>query len=443
MRNNKQKDGRTAGRKLVKAAVFALVSAAATISGTILPGAALPGAASEVYAGTWRQTDSGWYYREAGKNVTGWKRIADETGARHWYYFGEDGRLVRNADTPDGFRVNGDGVFAGVSQKGVEQAFAAAEKAKETAQQAYERNYYAELRAKAAEEAARAAEEAAKAGSTGGPGAVTEEQQAGSSEGEKKSGPVYVSLFEREKYRDLLRKAPAQKLSGLRTGGMPAEFFMLCVAGETSGAGDFMSSIVADQGRAYGLCQYDYRFDLVDFLNYAVRSHPAVWRGAEAFLTKENGDISLVENAELKQIFRRALLMETETALSDQLTFMRMLYWDDFAKQLNAAGFHLNDRNIAVQAALFSVNVNCGPQPEIFIKELKPDISDQEFLDRIYEIRNTIFAEQLVQGLREKGTSYRYLTAEPEMAADLMYGRISLDSELDYGGGVEWYGNPF
>ena len=429
IRKTGRNNGRDDRRMLPAAAVFALVLAAA---------------ASEVYAGTWRQTDSGWYYREAGKNVTGWKRIADETGVRHWYYFGEDGKLVRNADTPDGFRVNGDGVFAGISQKGVEQAFAAAEKAKESAQQANERNYYAELRAKAAEEAARAAEAAAKAGKTGGPGVPETEPEAGNSSGEeRKSGPSYVSLFQREKYRDLLRKAPAQKLSGLRTGGVPAEFFMLCVAGETSGAGDFMSSIVADQGRAYGLCQFDYRFDLVDFLNYAVRRHPAVWSGAEAFLTKENGDISLVENAELKQIFRRALLMETETALSDQLTFMRMLYWDDFAKQLNAAGFHLNDRNIAVQAALFSVNVNCGPQPEIFLQELKPDISDQEFLDRIYEIRNTIFAEQLVQGLREKGTSYRYLTAEPEMAADLMYGRISLDSELDYGGGVEWYGNPF
>jgi hypothetical protein len=29
------------------------------------------------------------------------------------------------------------------------------------------------------------------------------------------------------------------------------------------------------------------------------------------------------------------------------------------------------------------------------------------------------------------------------MAADLMYGNIGLYSELDYGGGVEWYGNPF
>ena len=134
-----------------------------------------------------------------------WKRIADETGVRHWYYFGEDGKLVRNADTPDGFRVNGDGVFAGISQKGVEQAFAAAEKAKESAQQANERNYYAELRAKAAEEAARAAEAAAKAGKTGGPGVPETEPEAGNSSGEeRKSGPSYVSLFQREKYRDLL-----------------------------------------------------------------------------------------------------------------------------------------------------------------------------------------------------------------------------------------------
>ena len=72
-----------------------------------------------------------------------------------------------------------------------------------------------------------------------------------------------------------------------------------------------------------------------------------------------------------------------------------------------------------------------------------PEISDQEFLDRIYELRNTVFAEMDVQGLRKKGTSERYLSAEPAMAADLMYGKITLDEELDYGGGVEWYGNPF
>ena len=394
------------------------------------------------YAGTWREENGAWYYHEVWRDVTGWKRIPGADGVRRWYWFDEDGRLGRNTDTPDGFHVNGDGVFDGVSAQGMTNAFAAAEKALEAAQQAYERDYYAKLRAAAA------AREAAAAAQTGAAGPGAAESAAGESGAagtavQEKAIPAYTSLFRRAKYGEMLKRTPSPKLSGLRTGGMPAEFFMLCVAGETSGAAEFMSSIVADKGRAYGLCQYDYRYDLVDFLKYAFSQHPLLWTEAAAFLHYADGDIALVENAALKGMFRRALLTDPETALSDQLTFMRMLYWDDFAREMNAAGFHLNDRNIAVQAALFSVNVNCGPQAEVFIKELRPEISDQEFLDRIYEIRNTIFAEQLVQGLRKKGTSDRYLKGEPEMAVDLMYGNIGLDSELDYGGGVEWYGNPF
>ncbi len=389
-----------------------------------------------VPAGTWRSTESGFYYREAGKNAVGWKRIADSTGTRHWYYFGEDGRLARNLDTPDGFHVNGDGVFDGPSQQGVTQEFAAAEKAAEAAQQASERAYYEELYRKKAEEEARAA-------AAGGPGAADAGQPGGAGGETEPEWPAYVSLYQREPYGTMLKNAPEPKLSGLRTGGMPAEFFMLCVAGETSGGANFMKSIIGDSGRAYGFCQYDYRYDLVEFLNYAYGLHPQLWAGAESYLSTAAGDIRLVENAELKQMFRRAMLTDPETAMSDQLNFMRMLYWDAFQKEMDAAGFRLGERNVAVQAALFSVNVNCGPHPEIFIGVLNPEISDQEFLDRIYELRNTVFAEMSVQGLRKKGTSSRYLEAEPAMAADLMYGNIGLGSELDYGGGVEWYGNPF
>ena len=396
-----------------------------------------------VSAGTWRTAEDGLYYREAGKDTVGWKRIADDAGVRHWYYFGEDGRLARNMETPDGFLVNEAGMFGGISDHGVSPAFAAAEKAAETARQAGERAYYEELYRKKAEEEARAAAEA-QAGPNGSGDGAQETESAGAGGGETEAEiPPYVSKKKKKKYGAMLQGIPEPKLSGIRTGGMPAEFFMLCVAGETSGGADFMNSIIGDSGRAYGFCQYDYRYDLVDFLKYACGLHPQLWSGAEAFLNRENGDIGLVENASLKQMFRRALLTDPETAMSDQLNFMRMLYWDDFARDMDAAGFRLGERNVAVQAALFSVNVNCGPHAEIFIQELRPEISDQEFLDRIYELRNTVFAEMDVQGLRKKGTSERYLSAEPEMAADLMYGKITLDEELDYGGGVEWYGNPF
>ena len=98
-----------------------------------------------VSAGTWHTAGDGLYYREAGKNTVGWKRIADESGVRHWYYFGEDGRLARNIDTPDGFRVNEAGLFGGISDRGVSPEFAAAEKAAETARQAAERAHYEDL----------------------------------------------------------------------------------------------------------------------------------------------------------------------------------------------------------------------------------------------------------------------------------------------------------
>ena len=136
-----------------------------------------------VSAGTWHTAGDGLYYREAGKNTVGWKRIADDAGVRHWYYFGEDGRLARNMETPDGFLVNEDGMFGGISDQGVSPAFAAAEKAAETARQASERAYYEELYRKKAEEEARAAAEA-QAGPDGSGDGAEETGSAGTGETE-------------------------------------------------------------------------------------------------------------------------------------------------------------------------------------------------------------------------------------------------------------------
>ena len=91
---------------------------------------------------------------------------------------------------------------------------------------------------------------------------------------------------------------------------------------------------------------------------------------------------------------------------------------------------------------MFSVNVNCGTQPNLFINNLSPDMSDEEMIRCIYRLRNTVLAQQKV-GKSFKGTTKRYLKAEPQMALDLLYGYITIDSDISYGGGVEWHGNPF
>lgn len=350
--------------------------------------------------------------------AAGWTRDGST-----WYYVQEDGSLLRDADTPDGYHVNASGAYAGPAT-GTGPWPVLEEEAREE-------------REMQAEEAARLEEIAAPRESS------SEESTPGEAYQQAvKSILPYRSLWERPGYQELKGTAPAQKLSGQTTAGMPVEFFMLSAAGETSGAQGMLAAIAGDLSRAYGICQFDYRYDLTDFLRYAYRLHPDLWSQVAPCLDIPAGDIRLVGSAVLRRAFRTAVLKDYHTAVSDQLEYMRMLYWDDLAAAMNAAGFRLGERNIAVSAALFSVSVNCGPQPKIFIEGLNPSMSDAEMLDGIYRLRNTVFAWQPLEN-RVKGTNSRYLYHEPELAADLMYGRVSVDTERTYGAGVEWHGNPF
>ena len=54
------------------------------------------------------------------------------------------------------------------------------------------------------------------------------------------------------------------------------------------------------------------------------------------------------------------LLAGLVLAVSDELEYMRMDYWDSFASRMNAAGYRFSERHISVSAAFFSVLVNCG-----------------------------------------------------------------------------------
>lgn len=227
-------------------------------------------------------------------------------------------------------------------------------------------------------------------------------------------------------------------LSGLTIAGMPAEFYMLSIAGETSGG----QIIMGDRGRAYGICQFDYRYDLTDFIRYAYGKHPGLWAELSAYLNAVDGDETLVGNTALRDAFSAAMARSYEAAITDQLEYMRARYWDVFRKRMDEAGYQLSTRHIAVQAAFFSVNVNCGTQTDLYLSEIRPDLTDAEMICRLYTLRNTVLAEQNV-GRRKKGTTARYRQYEPQMALDLLHGYVTIDSKKTYGGGVSWYGNIF
>ena len=47
-----------------------------------------------------------YYFDESGAMQTGWKQIDG-----NWYYFQADGSLLKNATTPDGYKVNEEGIW--------------------------------------------------------------------------------------------------------------------------------------------------------------------------------------------------------------------------------------------------------------------------------------------------------------------------------------------
>lgn len=56
----------------------------------------------------WRLDNSNFYYFKSGIMATGW--VQDPSNSK-WYYFDNDGKLLRNTVTPDGFKVDAWGVW--------------------------------------------------------------------------------------------------------------------------------------------------------------------------------------------------------------------------------------------------------------------------------------------------------------------------------------------
>lgn len=60
------------------------------------------------FAGQWKSDEKGYWYEEEDGTypVSSWKQINNK-----WYYFGDNGYLLANTTTPDGYRVGADGVW--------------------------------------------------------------------------------------------------------------------------------------------------------------------------------------------------------------------------------------------------------------------------------------------------------------------------------------------
>ena len=122
-----------------------------------------------------------------------------------------------------------------------------------------------------------------------------------------------------------------------------------------------------------------------------------------------------------------------------------------------ALKYALSKRNRNVPVATIVTQVVVEKQDPAFQNPTKPigpfyteeeaaeepaEMTDEEMIRKLYHLRNTVMAREHV-GSALKGTNTRYLSAEPQMALDMLYGYTTIDSHINYGGGVEWHGNPF
>ena len=82
--------------------------AAMAITAAIMGSMSVP-----AFAAGWQQDAKGWWYGTNENNTTwyanGWQWIDDGNRIAHCYYFDENGYILTNTTTPDGYLVNEDG----------------------------------------------------------------------------------------------------------------------------------------------------------------------------------------------------------------------------------------------------------------------------------------------------------------------------------------------
>lgn len=237
---------------------------------------------------------------------------------------------------------------------------------------------------------------------------------------------------------------PNRGLSGLMLGEYPVEMFMASIAGETSGLANINAIAGGDGGRAYGIMQFDYRYDLVGFMNEAYTANSNLWAGFQNWLSYKKGDEALRNNTDIGQTFINAMQTNPEEANGQQVKNMIASYWTGTYTKLKEAGIDLNERHIAVSAAIFSINVNCGSQTTRYINNLNASMSDEEMIDKLYDLRNNVMSQDYVAAAgKKKGTNARYRTYEIQLVKDMLNGVTTVETEKVYGGGVEWHGPSF
>lgn len=177
-------------------------------------------------------------------------------------------------------------------------------------------------------------------------------------------------------------------MSGYTFDGTPIEVVFLSVHGEKGLTEDNMRNCMGDYGQAYGIMQFDYRYDLVQFMNYAYGLHPDLWAGFQPYLSYRAGDARLVNNSDIEATFRQCYEQNPGIYLADQINRMRSRYFNDEDKRYlkDTVGIDIESRHVAVEAAFLSAEINNEKGMDWYISTggLNSSMTDEEIIHGVY-----------------------------------------------------------
>lgn len=215
-------------------------------------------------------------------------------------------------------------------------------------------------------------------------------------------------------------------MSGYTFSGNPAEVMFLSAHGEKGFVEANMKKSSGDKGQAYGIMQFDYRYDLVAFMNFAYAKHPNEWSGFKPYLSYRKGDTALVSNSGIEQAFAQCYDKNPSIYVGDQLERMRTVYFNDSAKQYlkDKTGIDVDSRGVAVESAFLSAEINNCKGMDWYISNggLNNNMTDAEIIHGIYQTVRTRRSFDRFKENGEEDVAKKMLTGEVKVTGTYING---------------------
>lgn len=206
---------------------------------------------------------------------------------------------------------------------------------------------------------------------------------AGTLEGAKKSCKTGYSVYD-EKGKEVYSNKPKDNVAITSN---QDKIWMGWTKRETNKEG--LRGIHGDSGKAYGL-QFDYRYGLLDFLQYCINYNPSRYADFKKFIDMGKGNSKLVYNKELGKLWQKYYDAYTEEFEQLQYTCAYINYYEPVKKYIKSYGIDLDNHSPALKGTAWSMSFRSGQKSAADkFSSCKDSMSDDKIMQIVYSSYGT------------------------------------------------------